>query len=69
MRSTEPKLKNSETIERVLRWLAPTKIVTFVWEQGEPPECGRHLRCRIRLLVPISIRPEHNLRSPEGAPG
>ena len=48
MKSTEPKLKNSETIEQVLRWLAPTKIVTFVWEQGEPPECGRHLRCRIR---------------------
>ncbi len=26
----------------------PAKIVTFVWEKGEPPECGRHLRCRIR---------------------
>ncbi len=48
MRSTEPELKNSETNERVFRWLAPTKIVRFVWEKGEPPECGRNLRCRIR---------------------
>ncbi len=48
MSSTEPELKNSETVKRVFHWLAPTKIVRFVWEKGEPPECGRHLRCRIR---------------------
>ena len=67
MRSTEPELKNSETNERVFRWLAPTKIVTFVWEKGEPPECGRHPE--VPNPVPTDPRTANSLRSPKGRQG